>query len=183
MNISNDEKCSICLGNITNNVYTIPECDHKFHINCIMTWFRLGHKCCPLCRHNGINNANNSSNFSLTHISNELSQFSWIYRKKLLNDDYKKMRIFSRKKDAPKHLKKKVAKLKRMEQKMKNISKEIRDFRNSKQPELTVSQVITKIRRIKGRHWKLKRNIKNLKQFIGLTNPEIQIIIPVKIEV
>jgi hypothetical protein len=182
MNI-NEEKCSICLENIENNEYNLPECNHNFHTNCIITWFRAGHNCCPLCRNNGINGGNNSSNTSLNHINSELTQYSWIYRRKLLNDDYVKMRRLSRKKDASKHLKKKVAKLKIMEKKMKNILKEIRDFRKSKQPELTVSQIITKSRKIKGRKWKLKRNINNLKQFIGLTNPEIQIIIPVKVEI
>ena len=99
MNI-NEEKCSICLENIENNEYNLPECNHNFHTNCIITWFRAGHNCCPLCRNNGINGGNNSSNTSLNHINSELTQYSWIYRRKLLNDDYVKMRRLSRKKDA-----------------------------------------------------------------------------------
>tara|TARA_X000000368_G_C22927864_1_gene666146 strand:+ start:183 stop:731 length:549 start_codon:yes stop_codon:yes gene_type:complete len=182
MNI-NEEKCSICFENIENNEYILPECDHKFHINCIMTWFRTGQKSCPMCRNNGINSGNNSSNASVTHINSELTQYSWQYRRKLLNDDYKKMRLLSRKKNAPEHLKKRVKKLKKMEKKLKLLSKELSDFRKSKQSELTVSKIITKCRIINGRKWKLKRNIKNLKEYIGLTNPEIQIIIPVKVEI
>ena len=178
-----EENCSICFENIENNEYILPECDHKFHINCIMTWFRTGQKSCPMCRNNGINSGNNSSNTSLTQINNELTQYSWQYRRKLLNDDYLKMRLLSRKKNAPENLKKKVKKLKKMENKLKLLSKEISAFRKSKQPDISVSNVITKFRKIKGKRWKLRRNIKNLKEFIGLTNPEIQIIIPIKIEV
>lgn len=178
-----EENCSICFENIENNEYILPECHHKYHTNCIMTWFRTGQKSCPMCRNNGINNGNNSSNTTLTHINSELTQYSWQYRKKLLNDDYMRMRLLSRKKDAPKHLKNKVKKLKKMELKLKELSKEISSFRKSKQPDISVSNVMTKFRKFKGRRWKLKRNIKNLKEFIGLTNPEIQIIIPIKVEI
>ena len=178
-----EDKCPICFENVEDDKYILPECHHKYHTNCIMTWFRTGNKSCPMCRNNGINNGNNSSNISLTHINSELTQYSWQYRKKLLNDDYLKMRRLSRKTDAPKDLKRKVNKLAKMEIKSKKLSKEIKDFRKSKQPGLTISQIITKCRRFRGRKWKLRRNIINLKEFIGLTNPEIQIIIPIKVEI
>jgi hypothetical protein len=183
MNIPSEDKCSICLENIENYEYKLPECDHNYHTNCIITWFRAGHNCCPLCRNNGINNTNNSSNLSLTHINEEISQLSWQYRKKLLKDDYINMRRLSRKKDAPKHLKDKVKKLKRMELKLKALSKEIQNFKKSKQSELTISEIIKICKKYRSRKWKLKRNIINFKQFIGLTNPEIQIIIPIKVEI
>lgn len=34
----------------SSNVYTLPECGHKFHINCILPWFRTGNSSCPYCR-------------------------------------------------------------------------------------------------------------------------------------
>ena len=175
--------CPICFENVEDDKYILPECKHTYHTNCIMTWFRTGNKSCPMCRNNGINSGNSSSCISLTHINSELTQYSWQYRKKLLNDDYLKMRRLFRKKDAPKDLKRKFNKLAKMEIKYKKLSKEIQHFRKSKQPELTINQIITKCRRFRGRKWKLRRNINNLKEFIGLTNPEIQIIIPIRVEI
>ena len=45
-----DEKCMICLENLSNEQqYSLPECSHTFHQNCIMQWFRSGSHKCPLC--------------------------------------------------------------------------------------------------------------------------------------
>ena len=45
--------CAICLNDLDgDNIYTIPECNHKFHPLCIIEWYRrMGSDCgCPLCR-------------------------------------------------------------------------------------------------------------------------------------
>ena len=47
------DTCAICLNDLDgDNIYTIPECNHKFHQLCIIEWYRrLGSDCgCPLCR-------------------------------------------------------------------------------------------------------------------------------------
>ena len=51
------------------NIYELPECEHTFHTNCIMHWFRTDHNTCPLCQNTGINYQNafqqaNSSGFA-----------------------------------------------------------------------------------------------------------------------
>ena len=53
----NDElKCTICLNNLNKEqIYELPECKHKFHTNCIVTWMRSGNNRCPLCNNTGIN--------------------------------------------------------------------------------------------------------------------------------
>ena len=48
--------CSICHETLDDDIYTLPECNHKYHSNCIITWFRTGKKSCPLCNNLGINN-------------------------------------------------------------------------------------------------------------------------------
>ncbi len=102
-----NEICSICHENMNiidnDEMYELPECKHYFHTNCILTWFRAGHNRCPLCNNEGINNKNMSINL----INNTLNNYSWQYKSKLLNDNYIKMRNISRKKNAPKGLKKK----------------------------------------------------------------------------
>ena len=70
-----------------------------------------------------------------------------------------------------------------MELKYKNITKELSVFIKSKFPLLTVVQIRSKGRKIQRKKWKLKRAIVNMKQYIGLTNKEIQLIIPIKVNV
>jgi hypothetical protein len=48
-----DEKeiCSICFSKMTpEESHTLEECDHRFHTNCILKWFRSNQDTCPLCR-------------------------------------------------------------------------------------------------------------------------------------
>src|SRR6056297_2791157 len=49
----NDNYCSICCMNmdVHLNVCTLSECQHQFHTNCIVTWFRNGSSSCPCCRY------------------------------------------------------------------------------------------------------------------------------------
>lgn len=48
-NIINDI-CSICLENIKNNKVELINCNHHFHKQCLIDWFRKGKINCPNCR-------------------------------------------------------------------------------------------------------------------------------------
>ena len=53
--------CAICLDTIddndtTNLGYNLPECNCKFHVGCIIHWFRQGQTTCPNCRNSGCAN-------------------------------------------------------------------------------------------------------------------------------
>mgnify|MGYP001200329965 CR=1 FL=1 len=183
-----DEICAIChenmnivcdYENIYENMYELPECKHYFHTNCILTWFRCGHKSCPLCMNCGINDGHSSVDL----INTTLNNYHWQYRKKLLNDNYIEMRKFSKKKGAPIELKRKFIKIKKLEDKLKVFSTELKQFINSIQDTLTVKQVRQKGRRMRNKKWNLTRKINNLKSFIGLSNPIINIIIAKKVDV
>ena len=178
-----NEICIICHENMNiidnDEMYELPECKHYFHTNCILTWFRAGHNRCPLCNNEGINNKNMSINL----INNTLNNYSWQYKSKLLNDNYIKMRNISRKKNAPKGLKKKIEKLRKSEEKYKIAIKEFNDFINSTPENMRVKQLISKGKRLRRKKWELKRKIIKMKTYIGLSNPVINIIIPQKVEV
>jgi hypothetical protein len=48
-NISKDD-CGICLNKMNNRIIKLNNCDHYFHINCIIKWFKLRKTTCPMCR-------------------------------------------------------------------------------------------------------------------------------------
>lgn len=49
----NDHTCSICLSEFEegDELRTLPECAHSFHVSCIDMWL-YSHTSCPLCRTN-----------------------------------------------------------------------------------------------------------------------------------
>lgn len=100
--MSSVDKCAICHEELINETYKLPECNHIFHTNCIMTWFRAptGNNKCPLCNNSGINNLK------------DLDNLHWSHRH-IAEQNYKRVRASSRRKDCPKHIKKMVEKLKK----------------------------------------------------------------------
>lgn len=48
--IDNNDICSICFESFDINTSYTLECNHKFHTNCIMKWFRNKNSTCPLCK-------------------------------------------------------------------------------------------------------------------------------------
>lgn len=49
INSNEIEKCSICLSNIENYIFTEVYCGHKFHLKCLNTWVKNSNEC-PLCK-------------------------------------------------------------------------------------------------------------------------------------
>lgn len=104
--------CVICMSAMEEEPqYTIPECSHEFHQNCIMQWFRQGNRKCPLCNNLGV-----SSGF-----------YGYSHRQRRY-EGAKLLRRMARKKSAPKILKQRVAALKKLEDKLaalKNAKKSL----------------------------------------------------------
>ena len=163
--------CSICHETLDDDIYTLPECNHKYHSNCIITWFRTGKKSCPLCNNLGINN--------LTQMDENTT---WSQRHHAY-ENYKKMRAFSRKKEASDELKKMIKQLKKLETKMKNIVSNIKKFKSENHPDLTGSQVYNNICKLSRRRNLFRRKIRRYKMLIGFQQNITNIIIPIKMEV
>ena len=178
MSNDNNDICAICHDNLgEGDNYTLPECNHKFHTNCIMTWFRMKHDTCPLCNNRGINKTK-------AQVNEEANNGSWALRKKYL----KLYGIVSRKsrgKNAPKEMKKAVEKVKKYQKKFEDFKKEKSQW-NSHVPEnMTVRQILSKYEKLRNKKWKMQRTLNNKKRIVGYLYGDCvtNIIIPQKIVV
>jgi|SaaInlStandDraft_1057018.scaffolds.fasta_scaffold67352_2 hypothetical protein len=171
MNENVNEVCAICHEATKADDYTIPECNHTYHTNCIITWFRMGKNTCPLCNNMGIN--------SLKQMDDNTT---WAQKQRAF-ENYKKLRAMSRKKNAPTELKNMVKKLKKLENKKKESVKEKKIFKENKHPDLTGIQIFRHIIKLRGKIWSLERSIRRHKQLIGFQQNITNIILPIKMGV
>ena len=104
-----NNECAICHEPQHTNIYTLPECGHMFHTECIITWFRVNHTC-PLCKNEGIN----------AHMC-----------ARDINHYYKKAISWSKKKNAPEELKKDASKVRDLKAKLKIHYAQNRGLRSS----------------------------------------------------
>ena len=165
----NQDICAICHEEFSGDLYTLPECSHVFHTNCIMTWFRMNKSTCPLCNNCGVNSLKDMEKVSWGRRNNAFIQ-------------YKRLRAFSRRKNAPKELKDKIARIKKYEDKEKKFFEDFKQFKNSKpSPDLTVNEIVKKYNNMRKKKWKIRWDLRKRKQLIGFTSNNItNIIIPVK---
>ena len=170
MDPSSNEMCVICHDDLVGDIYTLPECPHKYHTNCIVHWFRAGHNTCPLCNHQGING---------------VSDLHWGWRAAAM-ENYKKLRRKSRSKTASIELKKEITKIKRIEQKNKVLKKEWNEYINAipTNPEgRTRRQLVNEYlkKRRKSTKWKRNRLLNEAKLCLGMKY-FVPIIIATKVE-
>lgn len=151
--------CTICREDITDcsSVYVIPECNHEYHTNCIMTWFRTGRETCPLCSDCGLN-GNRRRTFAA--------------RVSLL-------RKLSRKKDAPFELKRAVTLLRNAEKSLRMASKELREWKKSIPINSKVSDIMKDSKKKNDRIRRLRFLVYKRKSNLVRTTNIIPIIIPI----
>jgi Ring finger domain len=120
MNIdySTQDTCCICCREYTENesVYSLPDCGHKYHTECIINWYiTTDINQCPYCR-----NVPNPINFSINN-------FLLLSRRKRFTF----MQKLGRRKECPKQLKNAIEKYRNTINNGKNIRKEIRLINNN----------------------------------------------------
>lgn len=132
-----NQNCSICLSEIDDETvcYTIQECNHKYHTNCLIQWFRTSHNVsCPLCRH-----VNTSG--GLTHHERK-TRFSLISN-------------YSRRKNANILVKRMVKRYRTQQQLLKKYRKQLSMFEKNNKD---ILKTHTKFRRlVTTKNWKLSR--------------------------
>ena len=132
----NSEVCCICYDEINlDNVdtYTL-ECNHHYHINCIMTWFRKGHDTCPMCNDTSMNLSNISS---LTRI-----------------ETVKEIKKLGRRKSCPQNIKKQLNKIKLYNDKRQELKKKFRDYKKEHR------NILNQYSKLRTDTWKQARTIR-----------------------
>ena len=168
------EICVICqdiLDNGESDFYTLPECNHCYHTNCIITWFRAGHNNCPCCGNQGVNSIKDKrENF-------RRSLYFW---DKLYKSDpqFKLKRDLYKSNDCPIKLANMFKKYDSLINELDILQEENRidkEERNS----LPYKEAVEKIHKLRNKIWLKKKSIRNQIKYI-MDYPIIPLIIPKK---
>ena len=151
--------CAICSSDV-GEFYTI-DCDHSFHTECIMNWFRSGRSSCPLCRDPG------QKIISSFGASGTMSRFSHI--KRLASYD-----------SCPSHIKDLIQNVAKDETTVTEMEEELEEFKKSADGKFSL--IHRKITKQMAKIEIEKYRLRNKKKCISFMNCD-RIIIPVKKEI
>lgn len=150
--------CPICLERMDSN-YEL-ECGHAFHAKCLVQWFRQK-PYCPMCRDPGVR-VDERSNI------------------RTLEAMFRLKRELSRRKNAPKLLKRLVASYRKKAARLRQRKKEFREWKRSDE-----GKEFRRLRDIHSRHWRRSsewhamRGHRSLEKQIALY-PMIPMIMPIE---
>lgn len=176
------EECGICREELEcGQCYTLPECNHRYHTNCIISWFRNsnGDQRCPYCGNKGINYTNNDS---LRHVRGKY--FTTRFETQMLADI--KKYIFLKNNDSDKRCietRKKFEKIKVLEEIYKKESNNMRELQQSlKETPAIYSEAKKNIMNYRSKKWKISRQIRLERLKIINNSYIIPLIIPMKVD-
>jgi len=152
----NENSCVICYEPIfEKSIYVIKECNHEFHSNCLLDWFRTSkNTSCPYCRNNSSSNS-----------------------KIIDNDVLFKMKVnYAKHKNAPNSFVKLIEKYKKTKTKHREFLKIIKIIKKEKVDEnLSYKEyrkqrllLFSKKQRYYKKERKIRREIYNIKNAINL---------------
>ena len=181
VSVNNNEECMICKEELQcSQCYTLPECNHTYHTNCLITWFRNGDSRCPYCGNKGINNKD--VDFS----RHDRSKYYSIHYEKQSLIDIKK-NIYLKKYDTNKNclnIRKLFEKIKVLEENYKVECEKFKEFRQSlKLSPALYNEAKKKMMAYRNRRWKLASQIRLEKFKIVNNSYIIPLIIPVSVSV
>ena len=182
LNINNTseeyETCMICKEDINcMEKCKLPECQHEFHVNCIISWFRNGDSRCPYCGNKGLNNCNEVTNKGYSGFYGRfvnLQKFndikSFVYAKKNANNPTVAKTM------------KKFEKLKETQDKLKLLNDEFSEFKKKIKTENgNYKEIRSKISNYRSKRYTLKRSINDQQLLIVETSHIIPLIIPMPV--
>lgn len=134
--------CPVCVSPMNAESSHVLECGHRFHVKCIMRWFREGGRSCPMCRDRGEDAKN------LTYMDVD-ARASYLRRK-------------ARNKRAPKELKRLYNALLRAEANEKKAKDEYNAFLQENK------EVQTEYKKLRRRRWDSASKTRKMKRQLGL---------------
>ena len=140
--INYDNLCPICRVEDMdeNNSYIINECNHKFHTECLIQWFRTDHSNCPMC--NGFQ---------------EPEKIPYIVKPSM----FKLIVDFSRRKKAPKQLKKMIEKYKKSKDKSVLSARKFSQFKRENK------KILSQFKKLRQEKWMYFRKSMKIKREIS----------------
>ena len=142
-----DDICAICHDKFDNNKYEVPECNHHFHTSCIIEWYRTGNIRCPYC------------NSTPTVLDED--HVSYYGNRKMINNKYKIISNYCRRKNANVQIKKKVEAIRKLNDKLTEMQSEINNIKKEDGKYIEIKKKISSLRRSK---WSTQRTIYNKKK-------------------
>jgi hypothetical protein len=142
------DNCGICQYPLDSNenrqIYCLKECNHSFHTDCIISWFRTRNNRCPLCGNSGINHLEDV--FGHFGTSVEVAPRNSILRRSIYFTDQQKERYemlihFSKQTDAPTILKKIVKQINVAKEKWTNSKITIKEFQKKKHDNISPNEI------------------------------------------
>jgi hypothetical protein len=178
----NEEICVICQQGLScAQKYELPECGHKFHTHCIVTWFRHRPSSedesgpdgrCPCCGNTGINNVvNKKSQYYRQRVRRAMS----IPEKILFNE--------AKKQSKKNHdIKKLFDNFELAQNKLKDVQKEVRDYKNTiKNVPTNFQETKNNLRKLRSKAWDAELKVRETRRTI-LSIPIVPLIIPTPID-
>ena len=181
INVNPNEECMICKEELVcSQCYTLPECNHTYHTNCLITWFRNGDSRCPYCGNKGINN----KDASLSRLDRS-KYYSLHYEKQSLID-IKKI-VYLKKYDTDKNClntRKLFDKINVLEAKYKSECEKYNEFKQSLKLNPTLyNEAKKKMGKMSTKKWHLAAQIRLEKYKIVNNSYIIPLIIPLTVSV
>ena len=181
VNVNTNDECMICKDELQcSQCYTLPECKHTYHTNCLVTWFRNGDSRCPYCGNKGINNKNDKT---LQKIKNK--NYTTEFEIQMLADI--KKYTFLKKNDTNKRCiktRKQFEKIKELEENYKIEANNLREFQQSlKKDPILYAEAKKNIISIRNKKWKINRQIRVEQMKIVSNSYIIPLIIPLSVSI
>jgi len=185
LNINPEDECMICKESLNDYpCYCLPECNHKYHTHCLISWFRNGDSRCPYCGNKGINNKP----------ENKISRRRMRFRSRAIltdNDnqyilDLKKFINLKKNKDNPQAIKilKQLDDIKKLEIKFNDLKKEFQEYKKNLKTEPVNYETTRKtLRKYKTDIYNLKFKIRDKKLTLIDNSYIIPLIVPIPIDI